>query len=575
MKNKIELTIFLIFISILLNAQTYTKESLPTRNNYLKWDKNIDMNNECGLIAWNGLELIAGNTATTVTILPDQTLAKNYVPLPRHNKKTTLCGSLFKDVFFADKADKYAVNVGLLEIVAKNDYDLNIPIEPNSNYSDFMKWGRTTAGGSSEEGYEGEIQFDSGNKITTARNDKEDKRDGFVDNFVAGVSLAFEGAKKVLSADDPVEAVQEAASLATDAYNEFDASTYIRDKFTFWKELKSNLSVCIYGSACTDGLNSKNTFVGDGTKTEIHPVEQLWYKDLNGNINFAFFRDYSNRFDKTEKNTNRTPWLNGERRKFAYPIKLNIEQGKFKDEFVVFINKGFSDLKLARSSWEEAMLLNVKVNDSTRTRLTVYLSKERADNKAYFSKSYIANSNSVMELPFYVGFEDVHVDSNDPSVIRAMLVISRNAYFPGIYKMMYGLKNISSEDPKWALKLAVKLKKEEDLRKAKAAAIKAAKKTIANSDILMVQSARISWTNKSLKICRIDIEPLLGQNLDGWNLISDENLKVMPPPKVEIQNPDRSKSNNLGFSATLKSTNYPLFVTLKKDEKIRKVYIKN
>jgi hypothetical protein len=564
---------FILVIGILIhsftNAQSFKYLELPNRDKFLKINKKhseLNLDDECGLFAWNGEESISGNTATTVTIAPSQSLSKNYVPLPGHNKKATVCGPLYNDVFFADEIkDKFFGNGGLLEILAKNDYDLNIPLKPNKSYIDFWKWGRTIAGGKLEEGYEGEIQFDSQTPSTIERQEAEGNESGSVNDVQAAWDFLKDKVKEIIESEDPIEIVEKVVSIPTVAYNEFDPNTYLRDKFTFWKELKKDVNICIYGSACTDGLNSKNSIVGEGTKTEIHPVEQMWYKGKNGQINFAFFRDYSNRFDKIEKNTNHTPWLNTERRKFAYPIKLRIENGKFLDEILIINNKGLSDLKYYQKGLEEATLLNIKVNDSTRSRLTVYLHKERIDNKKYFSKTYKKNSNSELEFPFYVDFEDVHIDNTDPKLIHAMLVISRNALIPGIYSIIDGLENIRKIDPDFVKQISIKLAKEEAKRKYQ--------KYVKTSDLMIVKSAKMIKQNNKSNQYTIEIIPQKDQNLNGWELISDDYLIAK---KLETSSEYlKITQNKLVFTVLLKTKNKPSFCTLQKDKLTRKVYFRD
>lgn len=552
---------------------------MPIRDKFQKLNKKhseINLRDECGLFEWNGEETILGNTATTVTILPDQTLSKNYVPLPGHNKKATVCGKLYKDVFFADKVKTKTKNEGLFEIYVKNDYDLNIPIEPNSSYSEFRKWGRTSAT-EVEDGYEGEIQFDSQTPSTIAlENDNKSRAEVVLDDVKTTWNFLVDKAKKLNDSDDPIEIIEKVASTPMDLINELDPNTYLRDKFIFWKELKKDINVCVYGSACTDGLNSKNSIVGEGTKTEIHPVEQLWYRSNSGQINFAVFRDYSNRFDKAEKNTNRTPWLNNERRKFAYPITIKVEQGKFNDDYIAIHNKGFRDINVAQTELEEAIFLNVRLNNSTRSRLTVYLSKERIDNKRYFSNFYSKNSNPELEFPFYVEFEDVHRDRKDTSLIHAMLVISRHALYPGIYTIYHGLNEISSISPKFALKIAKKESKEKAKREAKSNAVEAVIETASNSEILMVKSAKIlKQSGAQGNLFTVVIEPQKGQNLDGYKLISDENINVLNL-SLELRNDkNKIKEDKLSFNIALKSKNNPLFITLEKGSIKKKVYLKD
>lgn len=525
------------------------------KNNYEKWDKNINMSYENYMIQWNGNETIRGNSLGNgvVSALPI------YQPLPG-NKKATLCGNLYMSAFFADdlssefepdRDKRFAKSVA--EELLKIDCDLNIPLKPNLNYELFWNYPRQTFK-KLEMGYEGEVQIDDVKypKATTVVQKSLDNVEEASED-VANWFLATTGSTKTVDIN------------STDFY----AGAEIVKKrnsqyYKFWKDLTNDKSICIFGPLTYDLLNSKYdvnklesldaskliSIAPSNRKTEIHPVEQFWYKHHETGVVFGKLVDKSLRFTAISKNTNETPWVTTKSRKFAIPFAFSVNP--------LFIEG--HDLNISRYPTNE------NINTNLSTKLSLRYKFKNGDEVE------VLNLKADDDSPLKYSIEDVFIDSSkhELKLLRGMLVIENK----GVNNIFRWTSDFAY-DPKYALKMAKFIAILKERKEAKKRAIESAIKTISKSDVLMVKSAFILKTHNNVpaNLFKIVIVPQDGQILDGYTLVKDENISMMTSGVKLENNKNKSAQSNLIFSnVMLKSEVLPLYVTIEKNSIKRKVY---
>jgi len=433
--------LLLLLFSSVINfglAQSYIYEELPVKATYdyfiqKGWDNNRNIRvNECGFLAWNGEERIEGNCASNGLV--GSPITNNYKPVNIPGNKETLCGNVRRN-FFADSPEigfgsDAGYTGGLLEEFLKIDYDLNLFINPNSNYSSFNNYSRETRGengASTPSSYGCEIQLDVTSLSTASEAVKAKIDEACGAQASTGHPVVDVVGNFFLDKAKSVPCAVFNASIDNNPIIDLDS---YRNNYPFTEDLSLDKNVCVYGPLTYDLLNSSSPSSGEPTfytKTEIHPIEQIWYKKDLGDetvIVFATLFDRSHRFDLPEKNTERKIWIDAsKRRKFARPFEFDISTiGDFIE----------LDKKILYQSMN--CLIFQDGNEGTKERAKSKLERNRdRDRSALFEIK--RNGNLVAKIAVYDGdadnsydleysLEDVHIDASNNNLIRGMLIIS-------------------------------------------------------------------------------------------------------------------------------------------------------